>query len=571
MKTPLYDRSSYWLFILDIPHLRGNELYSAVKIKLKSLYPANIEDKVIHIRKNSAKKWSYLVFVLDKDTGSVMLPVSPLFIQYMFKAKSASSLFKDKNYIEFIQIENGNIIYSTVKNIDENTTGEDIKTLCAGQTNLNIFCDFKDRTFFTPLLENFKIEFFDINTELKKIDVHKISLFSEKSPVKKRQRFMIGFALLFIIVLGFWMFYQQRQNEYEKEARAKQEQQLRQINAQRTQAENSRLLELTSVYQQIISEKTASPFDIAVIIAECSRAGTRINSVIFNGNFFQIEGVTGNSLEMLHNFENHSLVSSVRLHQVHPSSGSDTFTLSATVKPPITYINEALPVIEQIAFLENFIDYETNFGLPYLTPSDFGKDVLTVFSKWNCSVLSYQFINERHGMEIELSLRASAANFINSLYEIKTTRRFWDIYMTQIKNLFPRNVIEIVIRIRTPVPQSLSNYENTNLFLAPDPYPVANISRHFFPPQPVSRPTVTVNTSPAAVLTPASAQRVNWLEYVGSIRDDNDVRFIYLKDSRTGSILKLGNFTEGDMRYVSGQAGNIIAYINNNIYEITRR
>jgi len=38
--TTLYNRASYWLFVLEIPHVRGKELLSAVKIKLTSLLPA---------------------------------------------------------------------------------------------------------------------------------------------------------------------------------------------------------------------------------------------------------------------------------------------------------------------------------------------------------------------------------------------------------------------------------------------------------------------------------------------------------------------------------------------------
>jgi len=50
-----YDRTAYWLFVLEIPHVRGKELISAVKFKLSSLYPGNISECNIQIRKNGAK------------------------------------------------------------------------------------------------------------------------------------------------------------------------------------------------------------------------------------------------------------------------------------------------------------------------------------------------------------------------------------------------------------------------------------------------------------------------------------------------------------------------------------
>ncbi|MCL2881018.1 MAG: hypothetical protein FWF29_12315, partial [Treponema sp.] len=74
-----YDRTSYWLFIFEIPHIRGKELLSAITIRLSGVYPGNINDCNIQIRKNGNKKGSHLVFVLKQNAGKTMLPLFPLF------------------------------------------------------------------------------------------------------------------------------------------------------------------------------------------------------------------------------------------------------------------------------------------------------------------------------------------------------------------------------------------------------------------------------------------------------------------------------------------------------------
>ncbi|MCL2762105.1 MAG: hypothetical protein FWD36_02710 [Treponema sp.] len=568
-----YDRTSYWLFVLEIPHVRGKELLSAVKFKLSSLYPGNISDYNIQIRKNSTKKWSYLVFVLDKNTGNTILPLSPLFAQYAYSQKTANVLYIGKRWIDYVRIENGAVLSSIVKIRTEYQLSDDVKKLCGIETNLIIYCDETDKKLLTPFQENNNIQFLNKNIELKKINIHKISLFSEKSTVIKRQRIVVAAAIIFFLILGSRLFYQHRQNENERNAQFRFEQEQQQKIDIERQRENQHLSALKLRYQEIISSKTTTPFDIAVVISECVDQQTRIQSATFSGNFFQIEGIANNSLELLNKFEKHRLVSSVRLHQVHPTGNRDTFTLSGTILIGVVLIDETLPTRDQIAILENLIAAEINYTAleTQLSPSAFGEAVKALFTKWGCTANSYQFVNDSQETEIEYSLRGPGIGFFNALYEIKTKYRLWDVRLTQIRNLYPRNILDVVIRIKTEYYHPKSDDINAVPEKITNPFPIANISRNYFIPVPTIRPVdPVIREQPQIITTPAVAQGVNWLEYVGSVRDD-DVRYIYLKNKNTGTILKLGNFNEGNMRYVSGPSGSIIVYIDDNIYEINRR
>jgi len=570
-----YDRTAYWLFVLEIPHVRGKELVSAVKIKLSSLYPGSVNDCNIQIRKNGAKKWSYLVFVLDKDTGNTMLPLSPLFVQYVYARKTANILYVGKKWLDYVRIEDGVIKSSTVKSRNEAVFLYDVKRLCSAETDLVIYCDKADKALFAPLQESNNIQFLDNRAALKKIDVHKISLFTGKSPVIKRRRILAVAVILSLIIAGSWLLYRRGKNEDEYSAQLRLEQEQLRKTALEQQQETQRLSELKIQYQKIITAKTATPFDIATVIAECADQQTRIQSATFNGNFFQIEGITHNSLNLLHRFEDHRLVSNVRLHQVHPAASRDTFTLSGTVQTETAPIDELLPAKEQIATLEKLIAAETNFSSSetQLSPSAFGEAAKALFSKWDCTVNSYQFMNEPQKTEVEYSLRGSGSSFFNALHEIKTTRRLWDVHLTQIRNLYPRNMLDIVVRIKTEYHPTKTGNLNAASPEPGNPYPVADISRNYFVPAPVPRiPTEPVIKEQVPVVTvPARAERAAWLEYVGSVNDNNGGSFIYVKNTRTGAILKLENLDEGNMRYAFGPSDSIIAYIDNQIYEINRR
>jgi hypothetical protein len=570
-----YDRTAYLVFILEIPHVRGSELISALKFKLSGLYPGNIAERNIQIRKNGNKKWEYLVFVLDKDTGHTMLPLSTLFVRHIFTKKTANVLYIDKQWIDYTCIDNGVIQSSMVKIRDESRLIDDVKNFYSAETEIILYCDEADKMLLSSLQESGNIRFLDSHMELKKTDVHKISLFSEKSAEIKIRRGLTAAAILFLLALSILLLYQQREKEKEFNVLQRLEQEQLQKENLEKQREIQRLSELKLQYHEIISSKTAAPFDIAAVIAECAGVQTRIQSATINGSFFQIEGVSSNSLDLLRKFENHRLVDSARLHQVHPAYNRDIFTLSGTVRTEIVSFDESrLPASELITLLENLIITEQNYTLTetQLSPSSFGEAVKTLFTKWGCSVSSYQFMNEPQKTEIEYSLRGAGNGFFNALYEVKTNHRLWDIHLTQIRNLYPRNMLDIVLRISTEYRQSDAGVPVNVSPETSTPYPVANISRNYFPPVPSSRASM----EPVLVreLTPvisAKMERVSWLEYVGSVNDNSDDRFIYIKNTRTGEILKLGQFSEGNMRYFISPSGGITAFIDDHIYEVDRR
>jgi hypothetical protein len=54
-KIKVIPRTSFSLFIIDVPYLRGKELSSAVRNQIVGLFPGNLEEYVIEIKKTKAK------------------------------------------------------------------------------------------------------------------------------------------------------------------------------------------------------------------------------------------------------------------------------------------------------------------------------------------------------------------------------------------------------------------------------------------------------------------------------------------------------------------------------------
>ena len=616
MKTEIYDRTRYSLFILDIPHLRGNELTDAIKYKMLGIYPENIDDRKIQIHKNGRKKWSYMVFILSKDTGSTMLPLSTLLIQYNFAKKtgvsrqasteqgffsgifsqspieqkfaSGNAVYLDKDWVEFVRVENGAVKSSTVKLRDDSRLMEDTKLYFNPENAeldiepITIYCNKAEEDLFkteetlfktedvnalSPALENIRVEFRDLSRELETVNAQKISLFSGKSPVVKRCRIRAAAAAILFIAVFAALFHRQHKIKHQQYLQQQMEQdRIKRISEQK-RAEVMQLSDLRARYLELTSSRVSTPFEVAAVISECAGANTRIMSAVFSNGFFQIEGNTVNSLALLGNFENHRLISNARLHQVHPDNGRDTFNMSGNIRPEIIPVDEELPAAAQICILEELIaaenrHIETDEGL---TPSAFGEAVKKILLGRGCTISHYQYLNEENKTVMEFSLRGSGVNFFGALYDICVKRRGWEISMVQIRNLYPRNLLDIVLHIKTvylPAAQHAAQPETSA------PYSISGISQNYFMQTGPAQAIQPVSVMQAAVA--ANAERAAWLEYLGSVNDSTGSHLLFIKNTRTSEIFKLYP-SGGDMHYRINDTGSITASIKGRIYEIPWR
>jgi len=578
-----YDRKLYFLFNFDIPNLRGIELKREIMAKLANVYPGNIDDHIIQIRKNYVKKGEYLVFVLDKNTGNKMLPLSPLFIQSVFAGKTAKILYIDNSWIEYISLENGTLKFSTVKPRDSLKLNEDIKELCGTESVLTLCCNSDDKVLLSSHFTDRNIQFIDSAVEKRKISPYKISLFTKKSPIIKLRKAIAYISIMIILAVLSLLLYGQRKDEFERINQQKIEQEKLQEVKRLEQLELKRLDELKKQYQEIISSKIATPFDIASVIADCSQSETRIQTATFGGGYFQIEGFTHDSLVLLSMFENNRYVSNARLHQVHPVDNREAFTISGTVNIGTTIPdNSLLSLSEQIDKMEKILAEELSYASSemQLSPSEVGDAIKKLFLNSGCTVNSYQFMNEQNITEVEYILRGPGYSFFSALYEINTKHRMWEVRSVQIRNLYPFNTLDIIVRIRTeyyqPKNYKISDTYNEELNI----YPISKISRNYYiEPQQHFIAELDIEQDPVPeILEPEPQQEesinvenVPWLEYVGTINEDSNNKYIYLKNTRTGEIIKLDQANEGNFRYIMSQTNELIAYIDDHIYEIKRR
>jgi hypothetical protein len=569
----IYDRTAFSVFIFEIPHLRGKELKEATRIKLIGMYPETPDKKNIFIEKNGNKKWSYIIFVLNKYENHI-LPLSTLFMRNYFSKKDGKAVYLEKKWVEFITIQKGCIIKNSVRRRGDTELSEYITDNFESEPGIiDVFCYEDDKIIFSEMNGNHQYTLHSIKNELKNCDILSISLNRSLSPVVKRRRIFITGCALFFITGIFFILYHYHMLDYEKEKQSRIEQE----NSERLNEERRKkaqiLSELQAYYEEMTAHKKTNPFEMSIIISECLETSTRIQSVTFNEKFFQIDGITSNSLVLLHNFETDKRINTPRLHQVHSLNNMDTFTLSGSVLPYFESVNGNLPLEEQISRLETLIENEKKIhDEPVSGPAEFGDIIKNILLKRNCSVTTFQYLGENNAIAIEYNLKSTSEAFFGFLYEI-SKHAAWEIPMLQIRNLYPLNSMDIVFRISTDYNYNEKMSTGSEPVNIPEPYPFTKITRNYFN-RPI-QPGIRINPPTEAVkpVIPISqkAERVTWLEYVGTIRDGSGEPLTYIKNTKTGEILKLSASENGGLRYITTTNGTIHAYIDGVIYEIATK
>jgi len=578
-KPALLPRTSYSLFVLDLPRLRGKALESAIRNYLVCLFPDDSCDRPLVIKKNNGKKGSYLVFVLEAGQPINPLPVSTLYVMQFFRKKTARVLFVYDNWIELILLENGTLIKSEVKsrnnfNLNEST----FRFFGADMEMLDIFCFDADSLIFSGEEYPFTITMHNLEKEMGKIPVHRYSLFEHLTLARKAQKTLL--LLLALSIIGgtsISLYRYQKGREKETALRRQFDEEF----LRRTEADKKarqQLIELQEYYNQITDQKTAGPYETADVISRSMDDRARIFSITIRDGFFQMEAEASDSLEILKSFENNRKVRNPVLQQINPLGGRERFTISGTVLPEIDFIDPVLSPEEQLNLLETLINREEEAasGRDKMSPSSFGVNIRELLKKWNCTLNAYQYFTQENSREIEFSVRASSNSFFNFLKEASNNNGGWIFTLVQIRNLAPQNMIEAVFRVKadTVIDEELPidvPYEEAL---------VSKISRHYYvppPPPPPPLPVVIIE-EPEPIPPPESEpiekpkpEQASWLEYIGATGDQAGIQYIYIKNTRNGAMIKLEEKQDGDYSYFVTPLGTIEALIDGKLYEIKRK
>jgi hypothetical protein len=352
------------------------------------------------------------------------------------------------------------------------------------------------------------------------------------------------------------------------------EEQKRRIIADKLERQN--LLDLQQRYNDFMEHKIAGPYETADVVSRCLDDNSKILSMTIKDGFFQMELKATDSLDVLKSFENSRKIRNPALQQIHPVGKWEHFTISGTVLPEKAVIDSALPISEQVSRLEELIKKEEDSinGRERQRPSAFGVDIRGLLKKWGCTVSSYQYFTLESGREIEFSIKTTSDKFFSFLKDASESNEGWIFTLVQIRNLAPQNALDVVFRAKAET-VSEDQVEDTGQYAKA---PVSQISRNYYIPskQPIvakeePEPIPLPLPPPPPPEPPQKPEQASWLEYIGATEGNAGGQYIYIKNSRSGALIRLEGKNEGDFRYVISPAGSIVAFMDGKLYEIRRK
>ncbi|MCL2294996.1 MAG: hypothetical protein FWC36_09055 [Spirochaetes bacterium] len=588
-----FPRINYSVFILHVPELKGKELYQAVYYKLKMLYPGNLDDTDIIIKKNGKQKHSHLVFLLPKDLPKSPVPLPTLLLQQKLKGKTATALFISSAWIEIVKIEQGAISESIVKRIDSvSDIRSYIETFCNEETSVEIFYEKNNshdlEAIFKVLPNHENVVFRNIEDFVKRISFDSICIYSQYSPKKKYIK--IGSFAFALVVIFFTLFgvYQYKTILEEKNKQLRAEQLRIEKTLESERIKKQRLATLEIEYMNLIEGKRLNPFEVVSIISSCLDRNVLVTSLTIMGNSFQMEAVAQDSLKILRNFEKNRQINNLRMNQIHPYQNRERFSLNGAVLPVKRYVPEDNSIEERIKILEALIreEKQQEYGEEF-TAALFGMTIRDVLRSSRCAIKSYQYLGYGNEREIEFSLQANSRNFFNFLKISSMPLYNWDFSLVQIRNLAPRDALDVVIRIKANFDiDGSNNLKSIPVFPAervaasegspPEKYieriekEIAEIARNYFAAPP--RIAALSETRPRQVQEPERMRRevISWLAYAGVIRESSGAHYIFMRNTRDGRMLRFELNGSGNMSCKILDSGNIEVVMDNRVYEVRR-
>ena len=577
-------RVDYSVFVLHVPQLRGKELSQAISYKLKMLYPGNLSDSEVIIKKNGKQKGSYLVFVVPKDLPKKPILLSTLFLQQALKKKTAIAFYIDTEFIEIVKITQGTVEESIIKKAKSVLDiCEYIKTYCNKEDHVEIFYNTSIsnelirelsaelKTFLNK--ENFIFK--DIETSLRGSSFDSICIHSQYSARKKYLKITAAAFTLTAIFAAVYGSYQYKIISEENSRQYREEQLHIERRLQRERSQRDKLSNLEAEYISLVHGKKLKPFEILRVISSCLDRSVLIISLTIRENNFQMEALASDPLVILRNFENNNQISNVNMNQILPDQSRERFSVTGVVLPTKRYIPDSYIIEEKINLFEAFILEEKEQGNDGVTASAFGISVRDALRINNCVIKSYQYLGYGKEREVEFSIQAGSRDFFNFLKTSSMPSYNWSFSIVQIRNLFPRDALDIVIRIKADFDIDDSNSlkavsENDVAIIEKE---VAEITRNYFTaPQRAAPVSVATIEPPVPQREPErpSRENITWLTYVGVVGEANGKNYIYMKNARDNRMLKFELNGTSNMSCRILDSGNIEVVMDNRIYEVKR-
>ncbi len=539
----------YSVFISQLPNLKYEEIKEAAKFKIKNLYPGNIDNIELFIKKNGSKKNSYIILAIEKKFLNDDKPISFLYLFNENKDKNNNLIFISDDYIELLEIENFSLRKYTTFSLGKYESFDNfINDQSIDTNNFNII----------DVSNGKKILINEKKCLLTKI-FHKSSL---KMSLKI---FLVSLCLLLSVVV-FSMLYvkNNRDKKIEAEISAKLIEEQDKANK-----EKLRLLDsLKNDYLLVQKSTKRNVYEILFLLTNKLSIDTKILQIDIIGNTFKFEAISKDSLQNLRNFEQMNDLESCMIHQVKPIDNMEKYTLSGNVKNNFYTPDGNLSVNEQIDWYKNALHEleKKEKILNEISISSLGDYIRENILIYKGEITSFQYIQNQSSNEMEFAFTTDSKNFFSIISLLSDKQQLFTITKFSIKTGVADGA-SVIFRIdvggsEKGTTEYKSQIQN-EIFIEEEN--IKNIARFFA----VDKKTKITPTTSVKIKEKELEQIPNAPRDYVFVSEVDDSK-IYVKNTSTNQLIKLELTKDGNMGYFYNDKGELIILIDNKKYRLVR-
>lgn len=539
----------YSVFISQLPNLKYEEIKEAAKFKIKNLYPGNIDNIELFIKKNGSKKNSYIILAIEKKFLNDDKPISFLYLFNENKDKNNNLIFISDDYIELLEIENFSLRKYTTFSLGKYESFDNFINEQSIDTN------------------NFNI--IDVSNGKKILINEKKCLLTKifhKSSLKMSLKFFLVSLCLLLSVVVFSMLYvkKNRDKKIEAEISAKLIEEQDKANK-----EKLRLLDsLKNDYLLVQKSTKRNVYEILFLLTNKLSIDTKILQIDIIGNTFKFEAISKDSLQNLRNFEQMNDLESCMIHQVKPIGNMEKYTLSGNVKNNFYTPDGNLSVNEQIDWYKNALHEleKKEKILNVISISSLGDYIRENILIYKGEITSFQYIQNQSSNEMEFAFTTDSKNFFSIISLLSDKQQLFTITKFSIKTGVADGA-SVIFRIdvggsEKGTTEYKSQIQN-EIFIEDEN--IKNIARFFA----VDKKTKITPTTSVKIKEKELEQIPNAPRDYVFVSEVDDSK-IYVKNTSTNQLIKLELTKDGNMGYFYNDKGELIILIDNKKYRLVR-
>lgn len=537
----------YVPFVLQLPKLPAKELRQAALYKLKNIYPGGLDGVTIFLQKNGNNRGSFIVFAVEEQFVTKKMLFPSLALRTGIGKKDGCAVFYADGYAECCRFENGMLTEIQPVLTQERDSLE---------KSVSSFCGDREPVFVIDVRGGNQVRLQESDCVLR-----------VSSPLPTERIVLLGILLLSILILLLMLLWQGRTIRQERLSHQINAERAAALKSKQEQEALSKLSSLESSYKAMAGNGV-TVFDALLTIAGNMPTDARIETVSVSGLAFSFDARSKNALDVLKRFESCEKVQDCILHQVRPDDGEEFYSVSGTLKPQLSATDIEASVSERIEWYENALKAlrERQSVTEHLTVSSTGDYAKKLVKQYGCTLRSYQYVQNYKTSELEFSLEAENAKLFDLIATMCDRNQLFDISSAQIRTEKSGGITALIRMTAGSFEDGGVDYEPlvAGKIIAPEKDVVGKVAKCFVItkkqrlPIPVT-PLQPVKSSPDPVVQALPS----WYRYVGMYGSQ-----LYVKDERSGAMLKFMLGKAGNMGCRKNDDGSYILAIDNKEYKM---